>query len=81
LYQVLAVHPGLAGQKFLPSVLNKIRFLKKNAPDGIVIEVDGGITPETAKLAKEAGADIAVAASYIFNSDDSRAAYEELKGI
>ncbi len=80
-YQVLAVHPGLAGQKFLPSALNKIRFLRKNAPDGIIIEVDGGITPETAKLAKEAGADIVVSASYIFKSDDLRTAYEELKRV
>jgi ribulose-phosphate 3-epimerase len=80
-YQVLAVHPGLAGQKFLPSALNKIKFLRKNAPDGIIIEVDGGINPETAKLAKEAGADIAVSASWIFESDESRSAYEKLKKI
>jgi ribulose-phosphate 3-epimerase len=80
-YQVLAVHPGLAGQKFLPSALNKIRFLKKNAPDGIIIEVDGGINPETAKLAKEAGADIAVSASWIFENDDPRNKYEELRKI
>jgi ribulose-phosphate 3-epimerase len=80
-YQVLCVHPGLAGQKFLPTALNKVRFLRKHAPDGIIIEVDGGITPETAKLAKEAGADVAVSASYIFNSDEPGERYEELTGI
>lgn len=80
-YQVLAVHPGLAGQKFLPTALNKIKFLRKNAPDGIIIEVDGGINPETAKLAKEAGADIAVSANYILNSREPKEAYERLRSI
>lgn len=42
------------------------------------IEVDGGINEETAKLAKSFGADIAVSASYIFNSSDPKEAYEKL---
>ena len=46
-----------------------------------IIEVDGGITPETAKWAKDAGADIVVSASYIFGSKDPEGAYEELKKI
>jgi len=78
-YQVLCVQPGLAGQKFLPTALNKVRFLRKHAPDGIIIEVDGGITPETAKLAKLAGADVAVSASYIFGAEEPKAAWEELR--
>ncbi|MDE2019487.1 MAG: hypothetical protein KGJ13_04015 [Patescibacteria group bacterium] len=80
-YQVLCVHPGLAGQKFLPRTLEKVKFLRKHAPDGIIIEVDGGIRPGTAKLAKEAGADIAVSASYIFESEDMRAAFERLMKV
>lgn len=76
-FQVLAVAPGWAGQKFNEKMIDKIKFIKESMPDGI-IEVDGGINPETTKLAKAAGADILVSASYIFSHDDPRKAYEEL---
>jgi ribulose-phosphate 3-epimerase len=79
-FQVLCVNPGLAGQKFLPLALEKVKWLKYAIPDAL-IEVDGGITPETAKWAKDAGADIIVSASYIFGSKDPKKAYEELKKI
>lgn len=79
-FQVLCVNPGLAGQKFLPLTLEKIGWLKTAVPHAI-IEVDGGIMPETARWAKDAGADIIVSASYIFNSKDPGKAYEELKAI
>lgn len=78
--QILAVNPGLAGQKFQPNILDKIRFLKENYPD-VKIEVDGGINLETAKLCKQAGADILAAASYIWNSDNPKEAFRELKNI
>lgn len=76
-YQILAVTPGLAGQKFNQSVLEKIKFLRAAASDAI-IEVDGGINPKTAKLVKKAGANIVVSSNYIWNSDDSKKAYDEL---
>jgi ribulose-phosphate 3-epimerase len=79
-FQILAVNPGLAGQKFLPLTLEKVKWLKAARPDAI-IEVDGGITPEWALRAKDAGADIVVSASYIFGSDDPERAYAELKKI
>lgn len=79
-FQVLAVKPGFAGQKFERSSLDKIKFLIELAP-GATIEVDGGINAETAKLVKEAGADIVVSASYIFNAPNPRKAYEELKSV
>ena len=79
-FQVLCVNPGLAGQKFLPLSLEKVKWLKYAIPNAI-IEVDGGITPETAALAKAAGADIVVSASYIFGHKDPEKAYEELKKI
>ncbi len=78
MFQVLAVHPGPAAQKFLPLTLEKIKFLRRRVP-GAIIEVDGGITPATARRAKVAGADIVVSASHIFGSEDPGAAYEELK--
>lgn len=78
-FLILAVDPGLAGQKFKMEILEKIRFLRQVAPDA-KIEVDGGITPENARLAKIAGADILASASYIFKSNDPQKAYEELYG-
>lgn len=79
-YQVLAVHPGPAGQKFLPGVLQKIKFLRNFAPNA-KIEVDGGITLETARLAKAAGADTIVSASYIFGSKNPKRSYKALRRI
>jgi ribulose-phosphate 3-epimerase len=79
-FQVLAVQPGSAGQKFLPFVTEKIRFLREELPDAI-IEVDGGMNLETALQVKEAGADTIVSASYIFNAADPKKAYEELSAI
>lgn len=76
-FQVLAVPPGLAGQKFNLEALEKIKFLRERKPDA-TIEVDGGINPEVAKLAKEAGANILASVSYIMNSPDPKGAYEEL---
>lgn len=80
LFQVLAVSPGPAGQKFLPFVDEKIRFLREELPDA-TIEVDGGVDPQTARNIKELGADTIVSGSYIFNSADPRKAYEELSAI
>ncbi|PIY59277.1 hypothetical protein COY96_02690 [Candidatus Wolfebacteria bacterium CG_4_10_14_0_8_um_filter_37_11] len=76
--QILAVNPGLSGQKFQPQVLDKIKFLKKNFPD-VIIEVDGGINLETARLCQEAGADILAVGSYIWESEKPQKAYEDLQ--
>lgn len=76
-YQILAVPPGTPGQRFDERAIEKIKFLRTAAPHAI-LEVDGGITPDTARRAKTAGADIVVSASYIFDRKNSRAAYEEL---
>ena len=76
-FQILAVSPGASGQKFDEKVLEKIKFLREGAPDAI-IEVDGGINPETAKLAREAGARVLVSTSYIMNSPDPASAFRAL---
>jgi ribulose-phosphate 3-epimerase len=65
----MTVNPGFGGQSFIPSVVDKIRSLKKiigHRP--IDLEVDGGITPETAPLAAAAGANVLVAGSAIFGA-------------
>lgn len=77
-FQILAVHPGLPAQNFLPLVLEKVKFLREKYPEAR-IEVDGGINPETGKLAKEAGADILISASYIFGDANPKLAYKTLQ--
>jgi ribulose-phosphate 3-epimerase len=64
---VMSVNPGYGGQKFIPAALDKIRNLSTMAGGRpIDIEVDGGITPETAPLVVRAGANVLVAGSAVF---------------
>lgn len=79
-FQVLAVPPGAAGQRFEPEALEAVTSLRQWVP-GATIEVDGGMDPETARLVKAAGADTIVSATYIFGSEDPKKAYEELRKI
>ena len=69
---VMSVNPGFGGQKFIPSQLDKIRTLRemidKTGRD-IYLEVDGGITAETAPQVIEAGADLLVAGSAAFKGE------------
>ncbi|MBD3270111.1 ribulose-phosphate 3-epimerase [Candidatus Peregrinibacteria bacterium] len=76
---IMSVNPGFGGQKFISGVLQKIKKLREIAPD-LDIEVDGGINEETAALCKEAGANIFVAGSYIFGSENRANAIASLKG-
>ncbi len=65
---VMTVNPGFGGQKFIASTLDKIRALRAMIGDRPVhIEVDGGVTVETAPLVAAAGADVLVAGSAVFN--------------
>lgn len=77
---IMTVEPGFAGQKFMESVLPKIKELRELAPN-IDIEVDGGINAKTAKLVVKAGANILVSGSYIFGAKDRKKAVENLKDL
>lgn len=70
LFQILSVIPGKAGQKFTEDSLKKIKELRKICSE-CVIEVDGGINPDTAKNAIGAGVNILVSSSYIFSGNTS----------
>lgn len=73
---IMSVEPGFGGQAFISSALTKISQLKSKIDHEkltLKIEVDGGINAETAKLCKEAGADVLVAGSYIFKQDIQKA--------
>ncbi|MBD3763263.1 MAG: ribulose-phosphate 3-epimerase [Rhodobacterales bacterium] len=75
---VMTVNPGFGGQKFIPSQVDKVRRLRAMIGDRpIHIEIDGGVTPETAPLVAAAGADVLVAGSAVFKggSVDNPAPY------
>lgn len=79
---VMTVIPGKGGQKLIPETLDKVASLKKYITENnydIDIEVDGGINGETAEKAKEAGANVLVAGSFILNSTSFKEAVEILK--
>lgn len=64
---LMSVNPGFGGQSFIPAVVEKIRRVKAMIGDRpIDIEVDGGVTPETAPLVAKAGANVLVAGSAVF---------------
>ena len=64
---VMSVNPGFGGQEFIPEMVQKVRRLKQMTD--VPIEVDGGITVETAPLMVEAGAQVLVAGSAVFKGD------------
>ncbi len=71
---VMSVHPGSSGQAFMPEVLEKVRVLEDEMLPTQRLEMDGGIKPENARLAREAGCDVIVAASAVFGVPQSRRA-------
>ncbi len=79
-FLILAVNPGLAGQKFKENQLEKIKLLRQKMPDA-TIEVDGGVNANNAKTIKDAGADILVSASAIWGSENPKEAYDKLVSI
>ncbi len=68
---VMSVNPGFGGQSFIPASLEKIRRIRQMIGDRpIDLEVDGGVNTETAKDVIEAGANVLVAGSAVFNKPD-----------
>lgn len=76
---IMTVEPGFGGQAFMLDCANKIPVIKQNAPENLIIQVDGGINDQTAKICRELGANSLVAGSYIFKSTDMEDAIESLK--
>ncbi|MDO4203336.1 MAG: ribulose-phosphate 3-epimerase [Selenomonadaceae bacterium] len=79
---IMTVNPGYGGQKFIPSMVDKVKRLREMIDakgSNAEIEIDGGIKPDTAKLVVSAGADVLVAGSYIYGADDIPAAIESLR--
>ncbi|GEM03476.1 ribulose-phosphate 3-epimerase [Halolactibacillus miurensis] len=80
----MTVNPGFGGQSFIPSVLDQIKQAdqwRKDMQLDLEFEVDGGINTETARWCKEAGIDVFVAGSFIFNKTDRKEAIDQLRQV
>jgi ribulose-phosphate 3-epimerase len=79
---LMSVNPGFGGQKFIPSVIEKVKrtkeIIEKRNPN-CLIEVDGGVNDKNISTLKEAGVDIVVAGSYIFSKSDYKKAISNLR--
>jgi len=81
---IMSVNPGFGGQSFIENTYQKVRSLKQLIVDkgaATKIEIDGGVTNKNAKQLKDAGADVLVAGSYVFKSNDPIATVAGLKEI
>ncbi|MCE3230584.1 MAG: ribulose-phosphate 3-epimerase [Alphaproteobacteria bacterium] len=81
---IMSVNPGYGGQAFIPYTLEKVRRLRhlideRNLP--ILIEIDGGITPETAPLAIDAGVDVLVSGTAVFGTQGSPSSHAYASAI
>lgn len=79
---LMSVNPGFGGQTFIPATVRKVSRLKKlidHLQLSTEIQVDGGINERTAKLARDAGATVLVAGSYIYGAEDVLEAIKNLK--
>ena len=75
---VMTVEPGFGGQSFIHDCASKIPILRQNAPESLIIQVDGGINNVTSKICTALGANSLVAGNYIFNSNDIDTAVKSL---
>jgi ribulose-phosphate 3-epimerase len=81
---VMSVNPGYGGQKFIENTFSKVRDLKAlilEKKSKTLIEIDGGVNADNAKALVEAGADVLVAGSFVFNSQDPLATISQIANI
>jgi ribulose-phosphate 3-epimerase len=71
----MSIHPGYSGQEFMLDSLPRIRELRSQLHERVVVQVDGGITQENVRMARDAGAEAFVAGTAIFGREDLNRAY------
>lgn len=74
----MSIHPGYSGQPFMPESIPRIRRLRELLPEGVHVQVDGGVGPDNAAEIREAGANLLVAGTSIFGHEDIAGAYRRL---
>lgn len=81
---LMSVNPGFGGQKFIENTYDKVIKLKDmitRKQTSTLIEIDGGVNANNAKQLLKAGADVLVAGSFVFNSNDPLKTIEDLKSL
>ena len=81
---VMSVNPGFGGQPFIPNTLDKVRRLRSliaRSGSKALIEVDGGVQADTAPQLVDAGVDVLVSGSYVFNAKDPHRIISDLKKL
>src|SRR5882672_5226074 len=81
---LMSVNPGFGGQKFIEQTYDKIRALRamiENRHTKTLIEIDGGVNQQNAKLLLDAGADVLVAGNFVFSSSNPKEVIQRLKEI
>ena len=81
---LMSVNPGFGGQKFIDRTYDKVRSLKSMIQESkaeTLIEIDGGVGPQNIRSLVDAGADVLVAGSAVFNSEDPKRVIQQLKSI
>ena len=76
---IMTVHPGFGGQEFITENVDKVRRVREAGRPELHIAVDGGINEETARVVCSAGADVLVAGTFLFKSDDMAATLARLR--
>jgi ribulose-phosphate 3-epimerase len=77
----MSIHPGYSGQPFMPEALPRIRRLRELLPEGVHVQVDGGVGPGNVPQLVEAGANLLVAGSSVFGQEDIAEAYRGLAAL
>jgi ribulose-phosphate 3-epimerase len=75
---VMSVYPGYSGQAFIPDSLERVRRLRELVGPHVLLQVDGGLTDGNIRAVRDAGANLIVAGSAIFRTDDVAGAYTGL---
>jgi ribulose-phosphate 3-epimerase len=81
---LMSVNPGFGGQSFIENTYDKVIALKEliiRKGANTIIEIDGGVTNKNAKQLADAGADVLVAGSYVFKSEDPTKTITNLKAL
>ena len=81
---IMSVNPGFGGQSFIENTYNKVKQLKEliqRKGAKTIIEIDGGVNDKNAKALVDAGADVLVAGSFVFKSEDQTATIKNLKAV
>jgi ribulose-phosphate 3-epimerase len=77
----MSIHPGYSGQPFMPEAIPRVRRLRELLPEGVHIQVDGGVGAENVSQLVDAGANLLVAGTSVFGREDIAEAYRGLAAL